>query len=70
LLGNKKCQKIIVGIVHGHPQYNIVEFSPSFSETIAKITEHNCAHYVLGDININLLNVPNDSRAQQYVDCR
>jgi len=36
-------------------QYNMDEFSQPFSETIAKIAKNNCAYYVLGDININLV---------------
>ena len=33
-----------------------------------KIAKNNYAYYVLGDININLLNATNDSRIQQYID--
>jgi len=54
LLGSKKRQKIIVGTVYRHPQYNIEEFSQSLSETITKTAKYNCAYYVLGDISINL----------------
>ena len=60
-----KRQKIIIGIVYRHPQYSIDEFSQSLSETIAK---NDYAYYVLGDININLLNATNDSRMQHYID--
>jgi len=63
-----KRQKIIIGIVYRHPQYNIDEFYQSLSETITKIAKNNYAYYVLGDININLLNATNDSRIQQYID--
>jgi len=63
-----KRQKIIIGIVYRHTQYNIDEFSQSLSETITKIEKNNYAYYVLGDININLLNATNDSRIQQYMD--
>ena len=66
LLGKR--QKIIIGIVYRHPQYNIDEFLQSCSETTAKIAKNNCAYYVLGDININLLNATNDNRKQQYID--
>jgi len=62
-----KQQKIIIGIVYRHPQYNIDEFSQSLSETIPKIAKNNYAYYVLGDININLLNATNDRRIQQYI---
>ena len=60
-----KRQKIIIGVVYRQPQYNIDEFSQSLSETIAK---NNYAYYVIGDIDINLLNATNDSRIQQYID--
>jgi len=63
-----KRQKIIIGIVYRHNQYSIDEFSQSLSETITKIEKNNYADYVLGDININLLNATNDSRIQQYID--
>jgi len=63
-----KRQEIIIGIVYRHPQYNIDDFSQSLSETITKIAKNNYAYYVLGDININLLNATNDSRMQQYID--
>ena len=63
-----KRQKIIIGIVYRHPQYNTDEFSQSLSETITKIAKNNYAYYVLGDININLRNAINDSRIQQYID--
>jgi len=63
-----KRQKIIIGIVYRHPQYNIDEFSQSLSETITKIAKNNYVYYVLGDININLLNATNNSRIQQYID--
>ena len=41
-----KRQKIIIGIVHRHPQYNIPvdEFSQSLSETITKIAKNNYAY--------------------------
>jgi len=64
-----KRQKIIIGIVYRHPQYNIDEFSQSLSETITKIAKNNYTFCVLGNININLLNAINDSRIQQYIDC-
>jgi len=63
-----KRQKIIIGIVYRHPQYNIDEFSQLLSETITKIAKNNYAYYVLDYININLLNATNDSRIQQYID--
>jgi len=63
-----KRQKIIIGVVYRHPQYNIDEFSQSLSETVTKIANNNYAYYVLGDININLLNATNYSRIQQYTD--
>ena len=63
-----KRQKIIIGIVYRHPKYNIDEFSQLLSETITEIAKNNYAYYVLGDININLLNATNDSRIQQYID--
>ena len=63
-----KRQNIIIGIVYRHPHYNIDEFSQSLCETITKIAKNNYAYYVLGDININLLNATNDSRIQQYID--
>ena len=44
-----KRQKIIIGIMYRHPQYNINEFSQSLSETITKIAKNNYAYYVLGD---------------------
>ena len=68
LLGTKKRQKIIVGIMYRNPQYNIDEFSQSFSETITKIANNSCEYYVLGDVNINLLNATNIIRIQQYID--
>ena len=37
LLGKR--QKIIIGIVYRHPQYNIDEFSQSLSEAITKIVK-------------------------------
>ena len=63
-----KRQKVIIGIFYRHPQYNINEFSQSLSEAITKIAKNNCAYYVLGDVNINLLNVTRDSRKQQFID--
>jgi len=63
-----KRQKIIIGIVYRHPQHNMDEFSQSLSETITKIAKNDYVYYVLGDININLLNAANDSRIQQYID--
>ena len=51
--------------MYRHSQHNIDEFSQSLSETI---TKNNYVYYVLGDININLLNATNDSRMQQYID--
>ena len=51
--------------MYRHSQHNIDEFSQSLSETI---TKNNYVYYVLGDININLLNATNDSRIQQYID--
>jgi len=48
--------------VYRHPQYSIDEFSQSLSETITKIAKNNYAYYVSGDINISLLNAPNDSK--------
>jgi len=66
LLGKR--QKVIIGIVYRHPQYNIDEFSQSLSETITKIAKNNYAYYVSGNINKNLLNATNDSRIQKYID--
>jgi len=66
----EKHQKVVIGIVYRHPQYNIDEFSQLLSKTITKIAKNNCAYYVLGDININPLNATNDSRIQQYIDIR
>ena len=66
ILGQR--QKIIIRIVYRQPQYNINEFAQSLSETITNIAKNNCAYYVLGDININLLNATNDRRIQQYID--
>ena len=37
-----KRQKIIIGIVYRHPQYNIDRFSQPFSETTAKIEKNIC----------------------------
>jgi len=66
ILGQR--QKIIIRIVYRQPQYNINEFAQSLSETITNIAKNNYAYYVIGDININLLNATNDSRIQQYID--
>ena len=54
--------------MYRHRQYNIDEFSQSLSETITKIAKNDHAYYVLGDININLLNATNDNRIQHYID--
>jgi len=67
LLGSKKRQKIIVGILYRHPQSCKNEFWQLCTE-MKKNAKYNCGYYVLGDININLLNVPNDDRTQQRVN--
>ena len=45
-----------------------MSFLNHFLKQSQKSQKTNYAYYVLGDININLLNATNDSRMQQYID--
>ena len=45
-----------------------MSFLNHFLKQSQKSQKNNYAYYVLGDININLLNATNDSRIQQYID--
>ena len=52
-------QKIIVGGVYRHPNSNLDHFNTALSNTISHINDNTLA-FILGDININLLNENSD----------
>jgi len=60
-LGEKN-EKIFVSVMSRHIQYKEVWLSRKLSDKIANFANPNCDLYVLGDININLLNVANENR--------
>ena len=59
---------VIVGVVYRPPDTNIKSFNELMETAISKIKTESKICYLLGDYNINLLNVDKHTSTQEFVD--
>ena len=64
LIKGKK--NIIIGCIYKHPLLDIDEFNTLFCQVLDKISRENKEVYLLGDFNIDLLKVQQDSHIDDY----
>lgn len=58
----------IVGIVYRPPNCNLEEFNGLFNDIISKIRQEGKYFYIMGDFNINLLNVDQHLHTREFLD--
>ena len=63
---NGKEKSLIIGVLYRHPGNPINEFKDNFSTLLSTISEENKDICVIGDININLMNIDTDSSIKTY----
>ena len=63
---NGKEKSLIIGVLYRHPGNPIKEFKDNFSTFLSTISEENKDICVIGDININLMNIDTDSSIKTY----
>lgn len=61
-------KNIIVGVIYRPPNQNLNSFVNEFSELAEKISRENKILYIMGDFNINLLNVDNHCQTSEFLD--
>ena len=63
-----KDKNVIVGVVYRPPDTDIKLFNECFTEILSVVKAENKLPYLLGDFNINLLNVNNHPPSQEFID--
>ena len=63
-----KDKNVIVGVIHRPPGTNIESFNDRLATILSKIKCENKYLYLLGDFNINLLNVEKHAPSQEFLD--
>jgi len=58
----------VVGIVYRPPNSSIEEFNEQLMAIVSKIRRENKYFYLMGDFNINLLNVEQNSSTREFLD--
>lgn len=66
LVNTKK--NIIIGVLYRPPGTDILTFINYLSEVLSSINQEKKTLYILGDFNINLLNVENHSQSGEFLD--
>ena len=64
---SKGLKNYIVGIIYKHPFCNTNDFISLLSNSLLAINESNKKYFVVGDFNVNLLNV-NERSIQHYLN--
>ena len=64
---SKGLKNYILGIMYKHPFCNTNKFISLLSNSLLAITESNKKYFVVGDFNVNLLNV-NERSIQHYLN--
>lgn len=61
-------RNVIVGCIYRPPGNNLKNFNEVISDTLGKLNKINSYVYLLGDYNINLLNVGSHSLTNEFID--
>ena len=61
-------QAVIIGVLYRPPDTNISVFNDYLTEILSKIKTENKSLYLLGDYNINLLNIDNHRPSHEFTD--
>ena len=65
ICNGKKC---IIGIVYRPPNTDVNTFNAEISEFMSKFNSSNTICYIMGDLNINLLNYESHTPSNEFVD--
>ena len=63
---NKGKKNIIIGCIYKHPSMDIDEFNSLFEKSMDKISYENKEFYLLGDFNLDLLQIDDESRIEDF----
>lgn len=63
-----KLKNILIGCVYRHPSNNCTQFKEILCENFNQINQLGFEAYILGDININLLNYCSNEATSEYLD--
>ncbi len=61
-------KNVIVGCIYRPPGYNLTNFTEVMADIFEKLNKMNKYVYLLGDYNINLLNVGSHSPTTEFID--
>ena len=67
-LHNRKSGKALVGVVYRPPNTSIDDFNEELSGILHSIKKESTLCYLMGDININLLNIETHPRTAQFLE--
>ena len=65
---NKLSKNIVVASIYRHPRYNLTEFTSYLEKCLNKLIKEKKEIYLCGDFNIDLLQIENNSKYQQFYD--
>ena len=57
-----------MGVIYRAPDNNLTTFINDFNEVLDKITKENKIRYLMGDINVNLMNYQTNSLTGEFLD--
>ena len=63
---NKGKKNIIIGCVYKHPSMDIDEFNSLFEDVMDRISYENKEFYLLGDFNLDLLKIDDESKIDDF----
>ena len=63
---NKGRKNIVIGCVYKHPSMDIDEYNSLFEKVMDKISYENKEFYLLGDFNLDLLQMDDDSKIDDF----
>ena len=61
-----KTQSITIGVIYKHPNGNISEFTDLFNEILTKLNNEKLKCYIMGDLNINMLEKSTKTAINKY----
>ena len=67
-LRRDKHKNMNIGCVYRHPHYNCLEFHNALKTQLHNLNTRDKEVFVLGDININLLQCNSDNQTSEYLD--
>ena len=62
---------IVVGMIYRHPKYDVdslISFGDKLANNLRSYNLNNAKYCILGDININLLNIKNSGKIRKYAN--